>query len=111
DTALVYEREIFSYTAEGRPDPFRSLLNDEELGVRVEDLTLRGIVHHSDLAQSVAVLSLAGSERRLRLRVGERVGGIRVLAIYPGRVELVVEELGVTRRESLRMIRSEEEPA
>lgn len=107
-TTVIYEREVFQYSAAGRPDPFRSLLNDAELGVRLEDLTLRGIVHHSDPRQSVAVLTQAGSERRIRARVGERVGSLRILAIYPDRVDLVVEELGVARRETLRMTRPED---
>ena len=108
DATVIYEREVFQYPASGRPDPFRSLVNDAELGIRVEDLTLRGIVYHSDPSQSVAVLSQAGSERRIRARVGERVGSLRILAIYPDRVELVVEELGVARRETLRIQRVEE---
>lgn len=102
---VIYEREVFQYTASGRPDPFRSLLNDAELGIRVEDLTLRGIVYHSDPSQSVAVLTQVGSDRRIRARVGERVGSLRILAIYPDRVEIVVEELGVARRETLRIQR------
>lgn len=107
DTTVVYEREVFTYTSAGRPDPFRSLLNDAELGIRLEDLTLRGIVHHRDPSQSVAVLTQAGSDRRIRARVGERFGALRILAIYPDRVDLVVEELGVARRETLRIVRPE----
>lgn len=105
DPTVVYEREVFTYSAAGRPDPFRSLLDDAELGIRLEDLTLRGIVHHRDPSQSVAVLTQAGSDRRIRARVGERVGALRILAIYPDRVDLVVEELGVARRETLRIVR------
>lgn len=103
----VYEREIFQYSAAGRPDPFRSLLNDEELGIRVEDLTLRGVIYNQDPSMSVAVLSQAGSDRRIRARVGERVGSLRILGIFPDRVDIVVEELGVSRRETLRIVRAE----
>ena len=110
DTAIVYEREVFQYSAGGRPDPFRSLLNDADLGVRVEDLTLRGVVYHPDPSRSVAVLAQVGSDRRIRARVGERVGSLRVLAIYPDRVDIVVEELGVARRETLRIVRTENQP-
>lgn len=105
---LLYEREVFEYSAAGRPDPFRSLLGDAELGVRVEDLTLRGIVYHSDPSQSVAVLTQAGSDRRIRARVGERVGSLRIVAIQPDQVDIVVEELGVARRETLRIARPED---
>jgi hypothetical protein len=44
DTALTYRREVFEYRRSGRPDPFRSLLNGTDLGVRPEDLTLTGVV-------------------------------------------------------------------
>jgi hypothetical protein len=101
DPAVVYEREVFQYPAATRPDPFRSLLRDGDLGIRVEDLSLRGVVHHADPSRSVAFLLVAGSERRIQARVGERVGSLRVLSIMPDRVDVVVEELGVSRRETL----------
>lgn len=108
DTTVVYEREVFSYSPAGRTDPFRSLLADAELGIRVEDLTLRGVVYHSDPSQSVAVLTMEGSDRRIRARVGERVGTMRILSIEPDHVEIVVEELGVARRETLRIVRPQD---
>src|SRR5690606_9288306 len=57
DTAIVYEREVFEYSRAGRSDPFRSLLDDSELGVRLEDLSLQGVMYDADASQSVAVLS------------------------------------------------------
>lgn len=101
--SVVYEREVFAYPRSGRPDPFRSLLLDGDLGIRIEDLQLRGIVYHEDAANSIAALTLRGSDRRIQARVGERVGTLRVLGIFPDRVEIVVEELGVARRETLRI--------
>jgi hypothetical protein len=106
-TTVIYEREVFEYSAGGRPDPFRSLLQDGELGIRIEDLMLRGVVYHPDPARSVAVLSQTGSQRRIQARVGERVGTLRILSIQPERVEVVVEELGVARRETLTIVRPE----
>ena len=103
DTAVVYEREVFEYSRAGRVDPFRSLLDDAELGVRLEDLTLQGVMYDADASQSVAVLSRAGSTRPLRVRVGDRVGGIRVLTIGQRRVELLIEEFGVARRGTLEL--------
>jgi hypothetical protein len=104
-TTVVYEREVFQYPRAGRPDPFRSLLLDGDLGIRIEDLALRGVLHHDDPSQSVAVVTLRGSDRRIQLRIGERVGPLRVLAIHPERVEIVLEELGVARRETLEIQR------
>jgi hypothetical protein len=103
EATMVYEREVFQYPAAERPDPFRSLLRDGDLGIRVEDLSLRGVVHHADPSQSVAFLLVQGSDRRIQARVGERVGSLRVMNIYPDRVDVVVEELGVSRRETLRI--------
>ena len=101
DTALIYEREVFRYERGGRPDPFRSLLTNADLGVRVEDLTLLGVIWHPDPSQSVAVLAQRGAERRLRARVGDRLGSIRILAIHQRSLDVVVEEFGVSRRETL----------
>lgn len=101
DTLVVYRREVFEYPRAGRADPFRSLLQNAELGVRVEDLTLRGVVFHSDPARSVAVLEQRGRERRLRARVGDRIGGLRILAIKARSVDVLIEEFGVARRETL----------
>jgi hypothetical protein len=101
DSALIYEREVFQYQRGGRPDPFRSLLTNAELGVRTEDLTLVGVISHPDPRQSVAVLSQRGSDRRVRARIGDRLGSIRIVAIHPRRIDVVVEEFGVARRETL----------
>ncbi|MDQ3555345.1 MAG: hypothetical protein M3409_01010 [Gemmatimonadota bacterium] len=98
---VVYEREAFRYERGGRPDPFRSLLGTEELGVRVEDLTLRGVIYNPEAGLSVAVLWDEAAKRRIRLRTGERVAGITVVGIYPRRVDVRVDEFGVSRRETL----------
>ncbi len=102
---LVYRREVFRYQRAGRPDPFRSLLTPEELGYRIEDMHLAGIIYSPDGRRSVAVLAETVSKKRFRLRVGERVGGITVAAIYPRRVDVVINEFGVVRRESLHLRR------
>jgi hypothetical protein len=99
DELVVYQREVFRYPGGGRPDPFRSLLGAGELGIRLEDITLTGVVHHSDPARSVAVLQQKGTQRPIHARIGERLGPIRLLAIQPGKVEVLVEELGVARRD------------
>ena len=104
---VVYEREVFTYPAAARPDPFRSLLLEGDLGIRIEDLTLRGVVYHADPSRSVAIMTQAGTNRRIQARVGESVGPLRILGIYPDRVEIVIEELGVARRETLRLVAPE----
>ena len=110
DTSLVYEREVFTYDRGGRPDPFRSLLTNAELGIRTEDLTLLGVIFHPDPSQSVAVLSQRGEERRLRARVGQRLGSVRIVAIHQRAIDVVVEEFGLARRERLEISPSQERP-
>lgn len=103
DSLVLYEREVFDYRRAGRPDPFRSLLRDPELGLRFEDLGLVGVLHDARPDRSVAVLTQKGSSRRIRARVGDRIGGIRIVAIRPRSVDVVVEEFGVARRETLEL--------
>lgn len=104
DTSMaVYRREVFRYSRAGRPDPFRSLLQNSDLGMRLDDLTLRGVVYHSDPEQSVAVLSRRGVNRPIRAKVGDRIGGVRIVAIRPRAVDVVLEEFGVARRASLEL--------
>jgi len=105
--ALRYDREIFRYERAGRRDPFRSLLGTADLGVRAEDLVLRGVIVNPDPRQSVAVIREASGDRQFRVRPGDRIGGIRVVAIHPDRVDLVVEELGVARSHTLRIRREQ----
>ncbi len=101
DSVLVYRREVYRYAQTARPDPFRSLLRAADLGLRFEDLRLKGVVYDPDPQRSVAIFGVEGSERRIRARPGDRLGGMSVVAIQPRRVDLLVDDLGVARRESL----------
>ena len=103
DSTLTYRREVFEYRRAGRSDPFRSLLTGTDLGVRAEDLTLRGIVYSSNPRSSVAVLMRRGVDRPIRARVGDRVGGLRIVAIGPRSVDLVIEEFGIARRATVEL--------
>src|SRR5688572_12439581 len=87
EDAVVYEREVFEYPGGTRPDPFRSGMRTGDVGLRLEDLSLRGIVHHTDSARSVAFVMIAGSDRRIQAKVGQSVGTVRFLAIHPDHVE------------------------
>jgi hypothetical protein len=103
DTLSVYRREVFTYDRARRMDPFRSLLNTADLGVRFEDLTLQGIMYHPNPARSVVILSQRGSTRRIQARVGDRIGGLTIVAVGPRTVEVIVEEFGVARRETMEL--------
>lgn len=104
--AEVYRREVFRYPAAGRPDPFLPLLSGDDMGVRAQDLRLLGIVYSSNPRQSVAVFALPDSTQRVRLRVGQRLGAITVVGIFPRRVDVREEELGVSRVYSMEVPRA-----
>ena len=101
----VYRREVFRYQAGGRPDPFRPLLEGDDMGVRVQDLTLVGIIHSSNPRASVAVFTLPG-QGRVRLRPGQRLGAVTVVGIQPRRVDVREDALGVSRAYSLELQRA-----
>lgn len=96
-----YRREVFRYQRGGRPDPFQPLLSAADLGYRVEDLRLASIVYSPNPRQSIAVFTVGDSAARHRLRTGQRLGSITVLAIYPRRVDVQVNDFGVARVQSL----------
>jgi hypothetical protein len=99
----IYRREVFSYPRAARPDPFRSLLQDVQVGVRYQDLRLRGVIYNPEGGRSVAVLWDEANQRRIRGSVGDRIGSVTIVAITPRRVDVVIEEFGVARRESLQL--------
>lgn len=104
--AEVYRREVFRYPgAGGRPDPFSPLLSGEEIGVRVQDLRLIGIIYSGNPGASVATFTLPDSTQRVRLRVGQRLGAVTVVRIQPRRVDLREDEMGVSRVYSLELER------
>jgi hypothetical protein len=109
--ADVYRREVFRYQAGGRPDPFRPLLTGDDMGVRVQDLRLVGIIASTNPRTSVAVFTLPTDSTRLRLRVGQRLGAVTVVAIHPRRVDLREDALGVSRTYSLELQRGARPPA
>lgn len=104
DVRLVYEREIFTYQPTGRRDPFRPLTDDDEMGPRFEQLSLRAIIYSTGVERSVAMLA-DGSGRVYRVRVGDVIGNARVTEIGPMRVVMAVETFGTIRQEMLELQR------
>ena len=101
DAATVYRREVFAYDRRGRPDPFRPLMSAGDLGIRLEDLRLRGVVYNPNPRLSVAVFAQADTGSSIRLRVGQRYGNLTVMAIQPRRVDVRVDEFGQSRVQSI----------
>lgn len=113
---LAFEREVFTYPSFTRRNPFQTLLAGEDAGPRWEGMRLEGILHDSDPQYSIAIVSSgrAGAQagggsaggasgQTARLRVGQRWGNIRVLAIHPDNILIEVEEFGLTEQRTMRL--------
>lgn len=99
DPKLAFEREVFTYPAEGRRDPFRPLGGQDALGPLFEDLSLRGIMFVANTpANSIAIVS-DGAKKIYRLRRGETLGNARVVAVERYQVRFMVENYGIMREE------------
>lgn len=93
---LVFDREVFSYSAGGRRDPFRPLTASED-GPLFEELRLRMIVFARDPRESLVMVQDA-TDKVHRLRRGDRVGNATVVDIGRTRVLFSVNEFGVYRQ-------------
>ncbi len=115
---LAFEREVFSYPTFARRNPFKALLASAEGGPRWEGMRLEGILHDADPRYSIAIVSSGRAGARVdagpasdgsavgetaRLRVGQRWGNIRILAIHPDNVLIEVEEFGLTEQRTMRL--------
>lgn len=100
---LILERETYTYPARGRRDPFRRSPLPSSRAPGTESVILLGIIHHPDPAYRVAVIRFhrgpggtADSDGDPpapaveRLRSGEVLGGLRIVAIE---VDSVVVEV------------------
>ena len=97
----VYEREVFTYPAVDRRDPFQPLHLDTQAGPRFGDLTLAGVLYHPQLG-SVAILTDRSTGRRYRARERDIIGTARVVRIRMEEVDFVITSFGVSRQETLR---------
>ena len=114
---LAFEREVFTYPTFSRRNPFKPLLANAEGGPRWEGMRLEGILYDADPRYSIAILSSGraasggqlgagqaeSSAETARLRVGERWGNIRILAIHRDNVLIEVEEFGLTEQTTMRL--------
>lgn len=102
-------RETFTYTG-GARDPFASLLSDDRSGPDFADLLLVGV--YLDLrrtANSVAVLRDKTTQKRYKLRVGDRLGRLQVAQIRQSDVVFTIEDIGFERQETLSLRKREAE--
>lgn len=96
---LIFEREIFTYPAENRRDPFKPIGQDV-IGPLFEDLSLRMIIFSEVPNQSVVVVA-DRAKKTYRLRRGETIGNAMVTQITSTRVVFTVDDYGNRRQETL----------
>ena len=102
-------RETFTY-AGGARDPFASLITEEKVGPEFNDLLLVGV--YLDLRRagnSVAVLRDKTNQKRYKLRVGDRLGRLKVAQIRQIDVVFTVEDIGFERQETLSLRKREDQ--
>jgi hypothetical protein len=97
---LTLSRETFSYSTDGRRDPFFSLMSSGELRPMISDLRLVTIVY-DPTGRSVAVLRDLSTKEQYRVRVGQTLGRMRVAHIRPKTVTFTLDEFGFSRQEEL----------
>jgi hypothetical protein len=105
DTAqrVLINREMFQYDADGRRDPFVSLLTTADLRPLLSDLKLVAVAYDPNGRSSVAVMRDITSKEQYRVRVGQTLGRMRVAAIQEKAVIFTIEEFGFSRQELLAM--------
>ena len=98
----VMMREVYDYSREGRRDPFISLLSTTDLRPTLSDLRLLMTVV-DEPGRSVALVSNGFDKKNPQrtLRVGDRLGRMRVSSIRSDVVVFTIEEFGMNRRDSL----------
>lgn len=107
--STVYEREVFEYPSLGRRDPFRPLNEGDQIGPRFQDLRLSGVLFNQTVG-SVATLTDERNGRRYRVREGDTLGEVRVVAIRTDEVDFLIVSFGISRQETLR-VKQEKESA
>lgn len=108
ELGAIYRRERFVYPTDSRRDPFVSLLTLEDAGPQFENLDLVGVIYGGSYG-SVATLIDRATDKRYRVRRGDIAGDARVVEIRPDAVVFQVTQFGVTRSETLRIRKEEEE--
>jgi len=94
-------REVFDYSAEGRRDPFYSLILTEDLRPLLSDLKLVGVLYDPSGRRSVAIFRDIQTFVQYRVGQGQALGRMRVAAIRPKGVVFTIDEFGLSRQDSL----------
>jgi len=97
---ISLSREAFNYSADGRRDPFMSLMKTGELRPAVSDLKLVTVIY-DPAGRSVAILRDITTKEQYRIKVGQTLGRMRVASIQPKSVTFTVIAIGTTFQEVL----------
>lgn len=92
-------REAYDYDAEGRRDPFFSLMGSADLRPTVTDLKLTSVLYHP--TRPIAVMRDITTNTQYRVTLGSTLGRMRVILIRPRVVIFTIEEFGLNRQDSL----------
>ncbi len=99
-------REVFAYSADGRRDPFYSLILTEELRPLLSDLKLVAILYEASGRRSVAIMRDVLTNAQYRVNAGMTLGRMRVAQIRPRVVLFTIDEFGQSRQDSLFLVDS-----
>ena len=94
-------REVFSYSADGRRDPFFSLILTEDLRPLLSDLKLVAVLYDASGRRSVAIMRDLQTDVQYRVNSGQTIGRMRVAQIKPRVVIFTIDEFGLSRQDSL----------
>jgi hypothetical protein len=99
---VTLSREVFSYDAGGRRDPFVSLLRIGDLRPDLNDLCLMVVLYDPTGRNSIGIMrDVSAKDIQYQVRVGQTLGRMRVAQIEPRQVVFTVEEIGFSRQEPL----------
>jgi hypothetical protein len=102
-------RETFTYSGASR-DPFVSLIDLPQEGPEFVNLQLVAIYQDLRYAgNSIAVVRDKGANKRYSVRVGDRIGRLKIAQIRQRDVVFTIEDLGFERQETLSLRRQEEQ--
>lgn len=101
---VSFQREQFAYDDAGRRDPFYSLFASGDLRPVLTDLRLVAVIYDPTGRNSVAILRDVTTKDQYRVKTGQMLGRMRVTAILPKQINVVIDEFGYSRQESLALI-------
>jgi hypothetical protein len=94
-------RELFTYQADGRRDPFFSLILTDDLRPLLSDLRLVGVLYEASGRRSVAIFRDVLTNAQYRVGTGMALGRMRVAQIKQRGVIFTIDEFGLSRQDSL----------